>query len=180
MVFIHLDRRAESLERRDTVPDSSSLMDEANRFFGIVCILFVAAILVSTFLFIRRYRARNVPELPLHKGHVEVISKHVRSLDTLSHQPSFVMREKEAFFASTSGPPPSTPPVIHLTLPEELDDGTKSGFARIVVVSIGEHGEVGLSPLAQEQLPPYQEYASDRFQSLDLDRLGGLKENKEK
>lgn len=90
------------------------------------------------------------------------------------------MREKEAFLASTYGPPPSTPPAIHLTLPEELEDGTKSASERVVVVSIGEHGEVGLSPLAQEQLPPYQKHATDRFQSLDLERLGGLKETQQK
>jgi len=90
------------------------------------------------------------------------------------------MREKEAFLASTYGPPTSAPPAIHLTLPEELDDGTKCASARVVIVSIGDHGEVGLSPLAQEQLPPYQEHASETFHSLDLERLGGLKEDHQK
>lgn len=180
MVFIHLDRREEPLERRDDTTDSSFSIDFTDRFFGLVCIFLIIAILVSGFFLIRRWRKRTIPQLPLHKGDLEVASKHHRSTDTLSRQSSFVMREKEAFLAVTYGPPSAAPPAIHLTLPEELDDGTKSASVRVVVVSIGDHGEVGLSPLAQEQLPPYQEHTSERFQSLDLERLGGLKENQQK
>jgi hypothetical protein len=45
-------------------------------------------------------------------------------------------------------------------------------------VRVGEHS-VGLEPV-QDNLPPYQRDSSDRFDSLDLDRIGGLKEKDSK
>lgn len=180
MVFIHPQQWNAALERRQSTPDGPAFSDYMNEFFGLICILLILILMVGTFFLIRRYRNSTTAELPLHKDDLKAVSKHQRSSNTLSCQPSFVMREKEAFLASTYSPPPSTPPAIHLTLPEELEDGTKTASARIVVVSIGEHGEIGLSPLAQEQLPAYQEHAPERFTSLDMERLGGLKENQQK
>lgn len=46
----------------------------------------------------------------------------------------------------------------------------------MVVVRISETGGVGLEPYNDEHLPPYQRVESERFESLDLDRMGGLKE----
>lgn len=183
MVFIHIDHQEAPLERRerqDASQNGTPSPDDINHYFGFVCIILLVAILISTFFLIRRYRKHITSDLLLHKGDLEAASGHHRSTNPASPQPSFVVREKEAFIASTFGPPTGTPPAIHLTLPGELDDGTKCESDRVVVVSIGEHGEVGLSPLVQEQLPPYKEHASERFQSLDLERLGGLKETEQK
>ena len=41
---------------------------------------------------------------------------------------------------------------------------------------IGESGGVGLEPLGEEDLPQYEKSDAERFQSLDLERIGGLKE----
>ena len=49
---------------------------------------------------------------------------------------------------------------------------------RVVVVRVGEHS-VGLEPVT-EDLPAYQRDSADRFDSLDLDRIGGLKEKDSK
>ena len=78
-----------------------------------------------------------------------------------------------------SSPPLSPVPEIRITFPDEQCEKTgrrKSG--RVLVVRVGEKG-VGLEPLGEdEQLPAY-ESEKERYQSLDLDRIGGLKEKKD-
>ena len=65
-------------------------------------------------------------------------------------------------------------PEIRITFPEETDlsGGRQSG--RTVIVHVGD-STVGFAPY-DEKLPAYQQSETDRFQSLDLDRIGGLKE----
>ena len=67
-------------------------------------------------------------------------------------------------------------PEIRITFPEEEDEAGKSKNGRVVVVRISETGGVGLEPCGDEHLPKYQQSDAERFQSLDLDRIGGLKE----
>jgi len=44
-------------------------------------------------------------------------------------------------------------------------------------VQVGEAGVGFVKPIDQEGLPPYQQQQSEeRFASVDLDRIGGLKE----
>ena len=76
----------------------------------------------------------------------------------------------------SSSPPASPVPEIRITFPEEEEDSSgKRKSGRVVVVRISDNGGVGLEPY-QECLPPYQSGESDRFQSLDLERMGGLRE----
>lgn len=77
--------------------------------------------------------------------------------------------------AHSQSPPQSPVPEIRITFPEEVDDHGKRQSGRVVVVRVGDNGGVGLEPVS-EKLPPYQYSESDRFHSLDLDRIGGLKE----
>lgn len=72
--------------------------------------------------------------------------------------------------------PTSPVPEIRITFPEEEDDGGKRKSGRVVVVRISETGGVGLEPYNDDQLPPYQKSDDGKFQSLDLERMGGLKE----
>ena len=76
--------------------------------------------------------------------------------------------------------PPSSPkspvPEIRITFPEEEEEGGRRKSGRVVVVRISETGGVGLEPYTDDHLPPYQNSDAERFQSLDLDRIGGLKE----
>ena len=67
-------------------------------------------------------------------------------------------------------------PEIRITFPEEEDEAGKSKSGRVVIVRISEAGGVGLEPCSDEHLPAYQQSDAERFQSLDLDRMGGLKE----
>lgn len=85
------------------------------------------------------------------------------------------MNEKSAFLEQTSSPPTSPVPEIRITFPEEEDNSGKRKSGRCVVVRISEAGGLGLEPY-EETLPPYQTSDPDRFQSLDLERMGGLKE----
>lgn len=67
-------------------------------------------------------------------------------------------------------------PEIRITFPEEENEAGKSKSGRVVVVRISETGGLGLEPYSDEHLPAYQQPDAERFQSLDLDRMGGLKE----
>lgn len=94
--------------------------------------------------------------------------------------------EKRSLIAGATSPPQSPIPEIRITFPEEEDDGSgKRKSGRVVVVRISETGGVGLEPYVDddayydedENLPPYQKSVGEgRFESLDLDRMGGLKE----
>ena len=79
----------------------------------------------------------------------------------------------------SSKPSPSFDPEIRIQFPEEENHDTKrQSIGRVVVVRISDKGGIGLEPY-QEQLPAYQKEDGDRFQSLDLDRIGGLKEKEQ-
>lgn len=67
-------------------------------------------------------------------------------------------------------------PEIRITFPEEEDKTGKSKSGRVMIVRISETGGLGLEPYSDEDLPAYQQSDAERFQSLDLDRMGGLKE----
>ncbi|KAL8805445.1 MAG: hypothetical protein Q9223_005241 [Gallowayella weberi] len=87
-----------------------------------------------------------------------------------------VHSEKEVLASPVSSAPSSPVPEIRITFPEEEDESGKRKSGRVVVVRISEKGHVGLEPYSDEHLPPYRHEDAERFQSLDLDRLGGLKE----
>ena len=67
-------------------------------------------------------------------------------------------------------------PEIHITFPDEEHVGGKRKSGRVLVLRIGDSGSVGMGPISEEQLPSYQSTQAERFQSLDLERMGGLKE----
>jgi len=90
----------------------------------------------------------------------------------------YVYNEKASMVANSSSPPqsPEVIPEIRITFPDEQDEGGKRKSGRVVVVRVGETG-VGLEPLKEDALPAYQKSEGlNRFQSLDLERIGGLKE----
>lgn len=87
-----------------------------------------------------------------------------------------VYNEKQTLIDAAASPPQSPIPEIRITFPEEEGAGGKRQSGRVVVVRISEQGGVGLEPYTEENLPPYQSSESGKFESLDLDRIGGLKE----
>lgn len=107
---------------------------------------------------------------------------HHRSL-TITSTPAyvgqdrvFVYDEKMNLIANSHGPSNSAVPEIRVTFPDEMDGQGQKMAGRVVVVRITDSGSVGMEPLHQEQLPPYQQADSERYQSLDLNRMGGLRE----
>lgn len=148
---------------------------------SLLVLVVLGIILVGALLFLRNMRrAKKEAELPLYNE--KRSSNHRRLTITTpfgkGRDSIYVYEEKQDLMANSTSPPASPIPEIRITFPEEVDEAGKRQSGRVVVVRVGEHS-VGLEPL-QEQLPPYQRDASDRFDSLDLDRMGGLKEKDDK
>lgn len=148
---------------------------------SLLVLVILALILCGALFFLRNMRkARKEAQLPLYEKR---LSNHRRLTITATpfgkgRESVLVFQEKQDLMANSSSPPPSPVPEIRITFPDEVDEAGKRQSGRVVVVRVGEHS-VGLEPL-QEDLPPYQRDASDRFDSLDLDRIGGLKEKDDK
>jgi len=159
--------------------DLSDLDTPSNPTFVHLLIAFIALltailVLVASLYIIRRIRkAREVKELPLHEEK-PMRTHNARGLSirtSTNRTTSIVFQEKQNLIANSSSPPPSPIPEIHITFPEDVDENGKRHSGRVVVVRVGDRGGVGLEPL-----PSYQESAPDRFDSLDLERIGGLQE----
>ncbi|OCK79559.1 hypothetical protein K432DRAFT_257476, partial [Lepidopterella palustris CBS 459.81] len=145
-------------------------------------LVIVALSLIGGLFFLRHIRnSKKESDLPLYNekktsNHRRLtITAHPRGKGTES---IYVYQEKQNLIENSSSPPPSPIPEIRITFPEEVDDAGKRQSGRVLVVRVGEHS-VGLEPL-KEDLPPYQKDTSERFQSLDLERIGGLKEKDQK
>jgi hypothetical protein len=168
--------------RDDDEKDSGGLSDAmVDLLIALLVLVLLGIALIAALLVLRRRRQnRQQSELPVHNGQC---STHHRSL-TITAPPYsktesvFVIDEKRSLMENSSSPPPSPVPEIRITFPEEEDESGKRKSGRVVVVRISEAGSVGLEPY-NEQLPPYQSSDAERFQSLDIERMGGLKEKDE-
>ncbi|KAK5945076.1 hypothetical protein PMZ80_002279 [Knufia obscura] len=146
--------------------------------FGFFVLFLFACLTSLSLLYFRRKRAaHHGAVLPTHHRR-----GHQRSL-TITTAPAyagqdrvFVYDEKMNLIANSYGPPDSPVPEIRVTFPDEEDQSGQKMSGRVVVVRITDSGSVGMEPLPQEQLPAYQQADSGRFQSLDLNRIGGLRE----
>jgi hypothetical protein len=130
---------------------------------------------------IRKTRADKKATLPLHIGQAssKITGNRRRLTITTSRKGSSVYVYDEK--ASLTSSPPSSPmspdsiPEIRITFPDEQDEAGKSRSGRVLIVRVGETG-IGLEPMREEQLPAYEKAAGSRFQSIDMERIGGLKE----
>lgn len=144
-------------------------------FFGLVI---VACSLSLGLICLRRKRLarqrQNASLLPSYHQSSHHRSVSMTNIPTIGRNDSvFVYDEKMNLIANSSSPPSSAVPEIRLTFPD--DDGQQQK-GRMVVVHVTDTGSVGMSPLDRDPLPPYQRSDAERFQSLDLDRIGGLRE----
>lgn len=144
-------------------------------------VLILLAIVLSGSLLLLRQRRRRLEQqshLPLYKSQA-----HQRRLTITQNSRTgsiHVYNEKQDLMQGNLSPPQSPVPEIRITFPEEQDEQTgKPKAGRVVVVHISDNGGVGLSPV-HDDLPPYQTNETGRFQSLDLERMGGLKEKEER
>jgi hypothetical protein len=152
-----------------------------NLLIALVILLTAAVLLVGGLFVLRSVRKsrKQREELPVYneKPTTRVMNHRGLTIATPAgskRASSIIIQEKQNLIDNSASPPPSPIPEIRITFPEEVDEHGKRQSGRVVVVKVGEH-TIGLEPL-REELPPYQQSEADRFQSLDLERIGGLKE----
>lgn len=145
----------------------------------LLVVLILAVSLVAGLLFMRqRRRARKAQMLPLYDekrasiASTASINSHHRRVMVRPSESVYFYQEKQKLVEDHSSPDEKLPE-IRITFPEEFDDSGKRQSGRVVVVRVGDT-TVGLEPVADEKLPAYGN--DERFQSLDLERIGGLVE----
>jgi hypothetical protein len=125
----------------------------------------------------RRRRAEKATLLPSHHAFGNHKQLSISTSAILGkHESVFVIEEQRDLIANSSSPPSSPLPEIHITFPDEEDKSGKRQCGRVVVVRIGDSGSVGMEPVVDDGLPPYTANGADRFHSLELSRIGGLKD----
>ena len=158
-----------------------------NLLIALVVLLFFGLCLVSTLFCLRAHRRKQrqqAADMPFQASPRPASRFSTHTILTIATGPfarpseNAALNEKEILIDEETFESPMEKPVpeIHVTFPEEMDDGGKRTSGRVVKVSISETGGVGLEPCNDEHLPPYQKSDSGKFQSLDLERIGGLKE----
>jgi len=136
--------------------------------FVVVCIL-VAGLLVLRAMKRSRKQKSFEPAVTSEKPRQSAYRR--LTIETMNTTPAYAIQEKDPLVES---PPHSPVPEIRITFPDEMDNKTgRPQSGRVVVVRMGDNNAIGLEPV-DDNLPPYQK--DERFQSLDLERMGGLKE----
>ena len=158
--------------------DYSFIPSVSNLVLALLTLIVFALVLACILYALRKRQSSRDELLPTHQK----TSNHRRLTITATpytgkSESIHVYDEKRNLIENSSTPPDSPVPEIRITFPDEEDQCGKTKNGRVVVVRIGDSGSVGMEPVAQDPLPPYQTNEADRFHSLDLERIGGLKEN---
>jgi hypothetical protein len=171
------------LTARGVSSDESNSMDTTHLVL-LICLLLlvmVAMVLVGSLYFLRnmrraRQQADADAQLPVYEKRQSSHNRlTITAMPYKGRESVLVYSEKQNLMDS---PPASPVPEIRITFPDEIDESGKQQSGRVVVVRVGDHS-VGLEPV-NDDLPAYQRDSADRFDSLDLDRMGGLKEKDDK
>jgi len=145
--------------------------------FVLFTLVLVASLCSWALVYLRRKRLakQQASLLPTYHQPSHQRSQSTSNFNYGKNESVFVYDEKMNLIHNSSGPHSTVVPEIHITFP---DDESKTGLqkGRVVVVHITKSGHVGMEPLNQHHLPPYQKEDAERFQSLDLERIGGLRE----
>lgn len=144
-------------------------------------VLVIIGFLALVALFVLRSRRRSrESQLPMYnEKRSSNASSRISSHRRIAVRPTesiIVYQERQSLIDNSEAPPTSPVPEIRITFPEEVDDAGKTQSGRVVVVRVGDHNSIGMEPVSEEKLPAYQKDQSDRFQSVDLERIGGLTE----
>ena len=151
---------------------------------ALMVLIFISLLLGGALYTVRKIRRSRVvarQQLPVHEPKGKPVSNHRRLTITATpygrNSSIYVYNEKSSILNNSASPPlsPDSVPEIRITFPDEQDESGRLKSGRVVVVRVGETG-VGLEPLKDEQLPAYEKESSERFHSIDMERIGGLKE----
>jgi len=175
-----------SLIARDSSNEGGAGLNRTmvNLMIVLLVLVLCGLILVATLFFVRDYRRKQKSNdgLPSYSEKPTNSSNHRRLTITATpyggRPESFHVYSEKQHLIQGSCTPPFTPepiPEIRITFPEEEDESGRRKSGRVVVVRVGETG-VGLEPLEEDNLPPYHRGDSERFHSVDLERVGGLRE----
>jgi len=150
---------------------------------ALMVLIFISLLLIGALYTVRKIRQRRaIARQQLPQYNEKSAPGHRRLTITATpygrNSSVYIYDEKSSMIDSPRSPPlsPDNVPEIRITFPDEQDESGKRKSGRVVVVRVGETG-VGLEPLKEEeQLPAYQRETSERFHSIDMERIGGLKE----
>lgn len=157
---------------------NSALPPRLDLVVALLALALLALCLIGVLYYLRRQRQANKRSLlPTHHTCPSQQRFTISATSFLGEAESiYVVDEKRDLTSNSSNLPSNPIPEIRITFPDEENAGGKRQSGRVVVLRIAESGAVGMEPLSKEQLPPYQPSDAERFHSLDLDRIGGLKE----
>jgi len=171
-----LSRSSSILSTRDSTGGLTPAMMDL--VIVLMVLIFVGFVLGGTLYIVRKVRKSRAAarqQLPQY----ETSSTNHRGLTIATPpygRPSSAFYDEKASMMSNSSSPPTSPvPEIRITFPDEQDEAGRRTSGRVVIVRVGETG-IGLEPLSNEQLPAYEKETGDRFHSIDMERIGGLKE----
>ncbi|KLU81246.1 hypothetical protein MAPG_00338 [Magnaporthiopsis poae ATCC 64411] len=163
-----------------------SVVDLLIALFGLS---FLAALMVAALFLLRRMKRQQRMRSEVLPTYNDVAGKRgpngsnprgltiqTQSMGDGRHS-VLVFRDGQPMLANPQSPPhsPDNVPEIHITFPDEHDDQGRRKSGRVVVVRVGETG-IGMEPLREEQLPAYEKESSTQFYSIDIEKIGGLKE----
>lgn len=208
MAVIDFSRRDEDDDQPVVDSDRGAYTPVTENLVTALIVLMLAGLLFSGALFYMRWRRRRLAALRMQanleanaafaasNGHQMTQNASLRAPDRPSHHrrnkslttppqsPIFVvggLDEKDSLMDEKRWEANSrhgSVPTIHLTFPEELDEKTGKRESKVVVVTVTDKGGVGLQPFQDEPLPAYRERDDPAMKSLDLERIGGLNEQK--
>lgn len=170
-----------NIEDADHDNNDSSNSDAIRMMAGVLSLFIVGLVLATTLLYFRRVKQqKKMMELgkppaysDLHPSGltIETTDKHGRSSVFV------ISKDGQPMLSNPLSPPhsPDNVPQIRITFPDEQDESGRTKSGRVVVVRMGETS-VGLEPVREEQLPVYEKENNSQFYSIDMDRIGGLKE----
>lgn len=152
-----------------------------NMMIIILSLVFLSIVCASILLYMRRSKqqkrmmAHDAP--PAYK---DARPSHltIRTTDQHGRSSMYVIdKNGEPMLSNPLSPPhsPDNVPEIRITFPDEKDDAGKTQNGRVVVVRMGETS-VGLEPVDDEPLPVYEKENKSQFYSIDMEKIGGLKE----
>jgi hypothetical protein len=162
--------------------DSDSWDSALNATIALLGLALFGLALVGTLLMLQRQRRRQQPpdqSLPKYDDIEHEAGRNTRRLTIQAPggKQSIVVVNGRPMLADPSAPPhsPNNVPEIHITFPDEQDGNGSRKTGRVLLVRVGET-TIGLEPLKEEQLPAYEKDSNSQFYSIDMDRIGGLKE----